>query len=147
MSIIDTYSNDIYEWDLVVANKDVNLVRLRELFITADGKELPESIMDNSATTISVTRKKDGKPCCLVKFNCYGVYCKTSKEKMNWLVNTAGHEATHYALDIYYSIDSTVCTTHQEPFAYLVGWATQCIYNTWTKRKNDTLQKRKQTKG
>ena len=40
MSIIDTYSNDIYEWDLVVANKDATLVELRELFKCSNGNEL-----------------------------------------------------------------------------------------------------------
>lgn len=141
MSIIDTYSNDIYEWDLVVANKDVSLVDIKELFTRADGKEFTDSILNNSAVTMSVIRKSDNKYCCLVKFNCYGDYCKNSRDKILWLINTAAHEAAHYCLDIYNSINDEVCTSHQEPFCYLLGWATQCIYNTWTKKKNDTVQK------
>lgn len=146
MSIIDTYSNNIYEWDLVVANKDATLVELKELFKCSNGDELPDNL-NSSASTISVIRKSDNKYCCLTKFNCYGDCCKTSRDKILWLANTAAHEAAHYCLDIYNSIGDEVCTSHQEPFCYLLGWATECIYKTWTKTKNGTIQKRKQAKG
>lgn len=146
MGIIDTYTNDIYELDLVVANKDVTLEELQELFVRTDNSELTDSITSNGATAMTVKRKKDGSYCELVKFNTYGVLCKTAKDRLEWLINTVGHEAGHYCLDLYYGIESNVCTTCQEPFCYLLGWATECIYKTWTKKTNDTLQKRKPSK-
>lgn len=130
IAIIDTYSS-IYPVDLVVANKYTTLEELKELYIYSDGVELDEHIMDYSATTSTIKRKSDNKFCILVKYNrSAGYVCDAKLE----FINTCSHEATHVALDIYEFVGQDVCNCSSEPFCYLQGWATECIYRTLTRK-------------
>lgn len=132
-SIIDTYTNDIYEYDLIVS-KNSDLVELQELYTYSDGSPLDDRILQGSCTTSTIARKSDKTLCCLVKFNCYGTPSKTIGKKL-WLVNTVAHEAFHYTMDLWRSLGDNIDYDQQEGPAYLVGWATGCIYKTLSKTK------------
>ena len=126
-SRIEKYYNDVYEVYLVVANKYATLEQLKKNYSYADGAELDEEITKASACTARCKDIKTGKPVIIVKFN------ETVKDAKLWFTNTTAHEATHVALDIYEMIQQNICFCSPEPFCYLVGWATECIYKTLTK--------------
>lgn len=132
---IDTYTNDIYETHLIVATKDVTLEELKELYTYSDNIELDDDLMGPSASSSTVKSKVDNTYAVLVKFNNFPKYCKTAKQKAYYIINTAAHEAAHYCLDVFDWIGCKANRETTEPFAYLLGWATECIYKTWTKTK------------
>ena len=132
-SIIDTYTS-IYPVDLVVANKYATLEELQKLYTYIDETELDSSVIEEScnATVIQVYRKSDHKSCCLVKYNNND--CSKFVNKKEHFISTIAHEAGHVTLDIYEYIQQNVCNCSPEPFCYLLGWVTQCIYKTLTKK-------------
>ena len=129
-SRIDTYET-IYYVDLVVANQYTTLEELKKLYIYSDGVELDEQIMNNICSTSTIRRKSDDKDCILVKYNGY-VDIKFVDKKID-LLNTIAHEAGHVCIDIYDHMRQNICSCSQEPFCYLLGWVTQCIYKTLKK--------------
>lgn len=132
-SIIDTYSN-MYPVDLVVANKYTTLEELQKLYTYIDGQELDDEIISegSNATTTKVIRKHDHKCCVLVKYN--NNVCSKFVNKKEHYISTISHEAGHVVLDIYEYIDQCICNCSPEPFCYLLGWVTQCIYKTLSKK-------------
>lgn len=130
-SYIDTYTT-IYSVDLVVANTYTTLEQLKKLYKFSDDTELDEIITDNWATTCTATRKSDGKNILLVKYN--------ANKEPKWvnksydLIDTCAHEATHCWLDICSLIGYHVDLDNQESTAYHIGYFTQCIYKTLTKK-------------
>ena len=130
-SIIDTYYLEIYDVYLVVANKYTTLEELKKLYVYSDGVELTDEILKGQCTTSTCYRKEDNTCAVLVKYNTEGTH--TSKNRKTDFINTCGHEGTHVALDIYEMISQNVCFCTPEPFCYLVGWATECIYKTLVK--------------
>lgn len=130
-AIIDTYET-IYYVDLVVANKYTTLEELQNLYVYSDKQELDECIIHGDCTTSTVIRKSDNKDCVLVKYN-HRTKFKGISDKED-LINTVAHEAGHVVLDIYEHINQNVCNCSPEPFCYLLGWATQCIYKTLTNK-------------
>lgn len=143
---IDTYKNSIYEFDLVVASDKVSLEDIQKEYEYSSGDPIDNRLTGPYATATTVRRKSDGRVVCLIKLNSYDKSLKSKTEKHLWLINTIGHEALHYLLDLCYTISEIPNTECQEMFAYIQGWATECIYKTWMK-KDDTNQKRRQTKG
>jgi len=125
---IDTYKNDIYFIDLVVANEFVKLEDLKKLYVYSDGIEIDNFVLEGYATTCTITRKSDNKACILVKYN--GPSKTKNINKTLDFVNTVSHEATHVAIDTYSFIHQNIYDNSSEPFCYLVGWATECIYKT-----------------
>lgn len=132
-SIIDTYES-IYPVDLVVANKYVTLEELQDLFTYVDGSELDDAVIDSTSncTVTPVIRKSDDKSCELVKF--IGNKCAKSTNKTENYISTISHEAGHVCLDIYEFIQQNICNCSPEPFCYLLGWVTKCIYKTLNKK-------------
>lgn len=130
MNIVDTY-NTIYEIDLVVANIDTTLEELKKTYCYSDGVELDSAITDGYATTSCCINKKTNKQSILVKHNKQSDI--KGEDKKIALINTCAHEAVHVFLDIHRSIGEGVCLECQEPTAYFIGWATECIYKTLTK--------------
>lgn len=47
-------------------------------------------------------------------------------------VGSIAHEATHVATELFNEIGAIHTPDNQEPFAYLVGWITDCIYQVVT---------------
>lgn len=132
-SYIDTYKT-IYPIDIVVANRYATLKELQELYTYHNGEELDERMMSNSdiITTTKAKRKSDGKCISLIKYiqpnNIKSIDLRAD------FVNSCAHEAVHVALDTYEFIGEDVCLAHQEPFAYFVGYITECIYKTLKKK-------------
>lgn len=82
------------------------------------------------ATTICGVRCKDtNEYCCVVLLSN-----KTtkSKDKVDQ-VDTCSHEAGHYVLHLMEYIGNERYQGNQEPYCYLLGWATGCIYRTLIK--------------
>ena len=129
-SIIDTYPT-IYFVDIVVANEYTTLEELKELYTYSDGVELDDQIITGNATTATCTRKSDNKSVCLVKYNRD---CRIKGiDKKSDLINTVCHEAGHVTLDIYEAMGQQICNCSPEPFCYLLGYASECIYKTLKK--------------
>ena len=129
--IIDTYEC-IYPVDLVIANESVTLEDLQKLYTYADKLELDDEVTKGgNASTTPVIRKSDNKACVLVKY--IDNICSKNRDKEANLISTISHEAGHVTLDIYEFIHQGICNCSPEPFCYLLGWATECIYKTLNK--------------
>lgn len=128
---IDTYST-VYPIDFVVASKSTKLVDLQKLFLFSDETELTDEILTGNATTTRIFNKKTKKYCILVKCNI----TKDKSTELSLLADVSAHEAIHVCCDIYAYIDSDIPVkdTLQEPFAYLCGYVTKCIFNTMCKK-------------
>ena len=124
---IDTYET-LYHIDIIVANQYVELKELQKLFTYSDGSQLTEDIFDGDGNTSHVYRKSDNKPCVLMKFNHLSG-CKSWNKDLD-LINVISHEASHIACCIYESISQNLYFCSTEPFCWLVGYATECIYKT-----------------
>lgn len=133
-SIIDTYYCDIYNFDLVVANKHTTVEQLKKRYKYHDGAELDVDtcLTDSMATTACCIDKKTNTRVVLVKYNSDNTSKKVDKKTD--FINAISHEATHVAIYVYYHmIDQTLKPDSSEPFCYLQGWAAECIYKTLKK--------------
>lgn len=129
---IDTYST-MYDIDIVIANKDVTIDELREFLTYSDGAELEDSLLNYSGVASTCKNKKTNKYCILVKFNRHSDIVGLDK-KLD-MINTAAHEALHVAMDIFnVCCESVNPENSNESLAYLIGWLTEKIYLTWTKK-------------
>lgn len=128
-SIIDVYPT-IYNVDLVVANKYTTIERLNKVYCDVNKEDL---IDDTSvAYTERGYNRKTNRPVIIVR---YIRQSKWVEDKKTDLVNTAAHEALHVCMYIYSKIEEDVYKNDSnELFAYLIGWVTECIYKTWTKK-------------
>lgn len=78
-----------------------------------------EDMKDSAIAVTSHTFNKNNKlGGVLIRFN----------KKSNITAEVAAHEATHAALGIYEYVGADVDVENQEPFAYLVGFITDCIW-------------------
>ena len=130
-SIIDTYTT-IYYVDIVVANKYATLEELKELYTFVDNTELDDSIMSHDCSTSMCRRKSDNKDVVLVKYN-HATKIVGLDNDVEY-INTISHEAGHVALDIYDHMQQNICFCSPEPFCYLLGYVTECIYKTLRKK-------------
>ena len=130
-AIIDTYET-LYDIDIVVANRQVSLDKLRKLYTYGDGVMLDDFIADGLSTTAVVKRISDNKTCILIKDN-KDTDVKSIDKKLDH-INTIAHESLHAVLDIYNIIDQKICTCSQEPMCYLIGYIAECVYKTLTKK-------------
>lgn len=129
---IDTYSS-IYPVDLVVANETVTLKDLQKQYSYDNEEELTEDIIDGLASTSRCRDKNTGKYVILVKYN-HNTTVKGDDKRLCF-INTISHEAVHVAMDIYSFVGEKVYPNDEnELLAYLIGWITQCIYKTLTKK-------------
>ena len=128
-----TILNTVYNIDIIIANRHVTLKDLQKKYTYYNGDELEESIIDCQASTTCCKYKNTGKPCILIKDN-KDSSVKGINKKLD-LINTASHEALHAAIDIYSYIGETINTSESnESLAYFIGWLTQHIYETFTKK-------------
>lgn len=129
---IDTYST-VYGVDIVIANKAVTLKDLQKLYTYSDNVELDQDIMTDIASTSTCRNRKTNRYCILVKFNSNSII--KGQDKKLFLINTVSHEALHVAMDLYsFSGDKVNPRDSNEHLAYLVGWITEIIYKTFTKK-------------
>ena len=128
-SIIDVYPT-VYNVDLVVANKYTSIAQLNKRYKTVDGKDFEDD--ECICFTQSGYDKKTNKAVIIVKYihpyNVVGI------DKNADLINTCAHEAVHVCMRIYSKIGEEVYKDDSnESLAYLLGWATECIYKTLKK--------------
>lgn len=128
-SIIDVYPT-IYNVDLVVVNKYTTIEQLNKAYCDVNEEDLTD------ATSIAYTERgynrKTNRPVIIVR---YVKQAEWVEDKKTDLVNTAAHEALHVCMNIYSKIEEDVYKNDSnELFAYLIGWVTECIYKTWTKK-------------
>lgn len=127
---IDTYST-IYGVDLVVANKNVTLKDLQNKYTYSDDRELDD--IDCIASTSYCKNKNTNRYTILVRYN-HDSKVKGIDKRLDF-INTCSHEATHVVMAIYHYINEKIFPEDSnELLANLVGWATECIYKTWTKK-------------
>lgn len=127
-SIVARYYLALYDVWLVIANEHTTVEDLKKRYVFSDGVVLNDEITGGCATTSTCRDIKTDAYVVLVKYNGPAVN-KELNPKTDF-INTISHEATHVALDIYELIGQKVCTCSPEPFCYLVGWATERIYET-----------------
>lgn len=128
-SIIDVYPT-IYNVDLVVVNKYTTIEQLNKVYCDVNNEDLTDS------TSIAYTERgynrKTNRPVIIVR---YVKSAEWVEDRKTDLVNTAAHEALHVCMNIYSKIEEDVYKNDSnELFAYLIGWVTECIYKTWTKK-------------
>lgn len=98
---------------------------LEKHFQTADGEKLHEyDVEDAKAVTYKEIYNIDTD-----KLGILIVLLES-----NITVSDCAHEATHFAMEMYAAIGEEVSTKHQEVMAYLVGYATDCIYQVVTNK-------------
>lgn len=114
----------IFEYDPVIYPRKI------WVSIGASTEELSaefEGIEDMDDSAIAVTYHTFNK-----NNNLGGVLIRFNK-KGDITASIAAHEATHAALDIYEYVGAKADVENQEPFAYLVGFVTDCI---WSSKNN-----------
>ena len=125
-SILKKYYCDIYDVDIIIANKYVTAEQIKKSYTYYDGVIIKDNtLIDNPAVVCKVRNIKTGRYCILIKFNR-----DSRDETKEYLINTISHEALHVALDIYELIQQEVYFSSPEPLCYLVGWVSECIYKT-----------------
>lgn len=101
----------------------------RKLWVSvgASTKELNEvfeevgDMEDSSiATVYSVCRTENKMDGMLIRFN----------NRMDMTPSVIAHESVHAAMGIYGYVGAEVDLDNQEPFAYLVGWIADCIWQS-----------------
>jgi len=125
---IDTYES-IYPVLLVVANEAATAKDINKYFKWGDGCDVLDSELDNcDGCVVKLLRRSDQQKVLLVKIN------KTRSGLDT--IGIAVHEAGHVILSTYSFIEDKICADDgkQEPFCYYLGWVTQCIYKTMTKK-------------
>lgn len=95
--------------------------------VCASTKELNEffSDMDDMdddaiATTYSVCKASSKELGVLIRF----------RNRLDITPSVVAHESTHAAMKIYEYVGAEVDMDNQEPFAYLVGWIADCIWQS-----------------
>ena len=128
-AIVDIYET-IYDIDIVVANRYTTVEQLNKTYCTVNHEDLTDA--DAVAYTECVYDRKTDRPVIIVR---YIRQSKWAEDQKSDLINTAAHEALHVCMDIYSKIGEKIFEQDSnELFAYLIGWVTECIYKTWTKK-------------
>ena len=128
---IDTYETP-YDVHIVIANEAVTLEDLQKKYKYCNDKELHDDFTQFIATTARCTDKATGRNVVLIKYN-HSSRFKDVDKKLDF-INTVSHEALHAALDIYAYIGQDVDVNNNESLAYFIGWISERIYKTWTKK-------------
>lgn len=128
-SVIDVYPT-IYNVDLVVVNKYTTIKQLNKVYCNIEHNDFEDD--DCIAYTERGYDRKTDKPVIVVRYIRQSTWADDQKSD---LINTAAHEALHVCMDIYSKIGEKIFEQDSnELFAYLIGWVTECIYKTWTKK-------------
>ena len=128
---IDIYKTP-YDVHIVIANEAVTLEDLRKKYKYCNDNELSDRLTQSAASTARCTDKVTGRDVVLVKYNRPSRF--KDADKKSDFINTISHEALHAALSVYAYIGQDVDVNNDESLAYFVGWISECIYKTWTKK-------------
>lgn len=147
-NIIDVYPNRILDLDLVVITNP-NIKQIQSRYTYTNGDPIRDDLLGSNVGMAAVFLDKKTKVDVLVvMLICIPEHMqdKSELEQSCYMINTIGHECLHVLLDTFDIINDVISSKSQEMPAYYMGWLVECVYRTWIK-SNDTLQKRKKTKG
>lgn len=131
---VDTYES-FYPVFLVVANEYATAKDINKEFCWEDGTDVLDSnLTGDLGCALRLMRRSDKRYCVLVKIHENKFNSK--KDKYDYNLFTAVHEAGHVILDTYDFIGDDICSNavRQEPFCYYLEWIFKCIYTTMTKK-------------
>lgn len=131
--ILDKYKQEIYPpYNLyVMANHNVEDITNR--FVWDDGASIDPVELDNyQGITYGLVYHKEDKDKLLSVLVCLN-YEKFDDDID--AINTIAHEAFHVVFRILHHCNVDLCECTNEPYAFLQGWATKCIYQTYKKCK------------
>lgn len=134
MKNIDIYET-MYNADIAVCNKKCTNKDIINNFLTSDDKEITEEYLSVSPTLSAYSFRAINKHNRHTTFvvRILKVFGNTKLEKDADLINTIAHEAMHILLDIFDKMDEVVSVHVQEPYAYYIGWISECIYKSYKK--------------
>jgi hypothetical protein len=124
------FNPTIYPRKLWVVKGKNCLPNIQEMFSEVDGDEICFSndlCLGFKAIVLSVQRKSDGKCGVLVWL----------REEYN--LSDIAHESCHVAMEIAKEVGIVADYDNQEPIAYLVGFAFDCIKQVYTNKFNVNL--------
>lgn len=122
--IIDKYTQPIYIPNNIYVCKNYTKKDLDKLFEFTDHSSIYLEDDSNIASVCyGVVDKKNDIQCIVVLLNIS--YGKEYKE-----INTIAHEAFHVAYRLLETCGAPLDDSTNECYAYLVGWAAECIYKT-----------------
>lgn len=116
--IIHLFANEQFPRRLWIV-KDAPYSWIKERFEYIDGRDIDShSPEDGKAVTYAEVIHKPSQQ--------YGILIVILDNDMT--VSDMAHEATHFVLSLYQAIGEEISTQHQEVPAYLIGYATDCLY-------------------
>lgn len=125
-TIIHEFACEIFPRKLWVVKKPPH-GWLEKHFQTIDGEKLHEY---SNKEAMAVTYKEIRN----INTNKFGILIVLLENNIS--ISVCAHEATHFAMGLYAAIGEDISTDYQEVMAYLVGYATDCIYKVVTNRHN-----------
>ena len=122
--IIDKYTQPIYNPHNIYVCKNYTKKDLDKLFEFSDNSSIYLEDDPNIASVCyGVIDKKDNIQCIVILLNVdYGKEYKS--------INTISHEAFHVAYRILDYCGVELTNSSNECYAYLAGWAAECIHKT-----------------
>lgn len=135
-NVIHLFGNDQFPRRLYIVKK-ASYSWLKERFKCIDGEELEEySREEAKAITYPDVEYVGTKE--------FGILIYIL-DKLS--VSDCAHEAAHFVLELYRAMGDEVSLHNQEVFAYLVGWATDCIHQVVTNRYKPTYDGSREIEG
>lgn len=132
-TIIDKYIQPIYVPHILYVCKNYTKDKIDKLFEFVDGSSI---FVDNKGTYMATTcygvkEKATNKLCIVVLLEeCVSSKYKKDKDEVN---STVAHEAFHVADEILKYCEISLDEGSKEAYAYMVGWAAECIFKTVAK--------------
>ncbi len=117
--LIHQFCNEIFPRKLwVIRDAPYSWIKERFKYIKDDDEIEEYTKYEAKSVTYSEIEYK--------KTNQYGILIVILDN--NLTIKDIAHEATHFAMFLHEAIGETIDTNHQEMMAYIVGYATDCIY-------------------
>lgn len=131
--ILDKYVQDIYPpYNLYVMMNHTE-EDITNSFVWDDGAEIDKVDIDNyQGITYGLVYHKKDKDKLLSVLICLN---PSKFDDEIDAINTIAHEAFHAVFRITKHCNIDLCECTNEPFAFLQGWATKCIWKTYKKYK------------
>lgn len=125
---IHLFGNDQFPRRLWIV-RDAPYSWIKERFKGIDGDELTEYDKDLAKAVTYPDIEHIGT-------HDFGILIVILDHKLS--VSDCAHEATHFVMELYRAMGENVNLDCQEVFAYLVGWATDCIHQVITNKYKPT---------
>lgn len=119
--VIHQFANDIFPRHLWVV-KDVPFSWIKKRFKLIGGEELQEYKEAKAVTYPEVEHKK----------SCHYGILVVIVDSTDMSISDCAHEAVHFAMELCNAVDMYSAYENQELLAYLVGYATDAIYQVAT---------------